>query len=400
MLIVEPPVGLDRGGRHRVEAGLTGAAADSLWFDLPTPFADMVSTRSDAFAVALVLPAMRLGVDLHVGGVVTDELLYRINHEYQHLHRGVFPQYRPIRVTSDETAPAEAGGGGVAAGFSCGVDSYALLHDYVLDEECPPPLRVTHWLFNDVGSHGEGRSDALFDRRLRGVRDAVAPFGMPVIDVDSNLDESFGLGRGYGHTAFLQTHTVRNASVAHLLAPGLRTWLYASSVEYDHMHAGPGHSSSPSEAIALQLLSHSQLQLRSVGGEHTRVDKTRIMAGVPDAEHHLDVCVRERSEAASTNCSSCFKCLRTIYTLDVLGLANPFFAAGTFDRDVYLAAKRDYEVSLLVPGNAPLEREVLRLSREAGRTFDLAQQARAVTKGIRPAAARVWHAAHRGHSPG
>ncbi|NYF99051.1 hypothetical protein [Janibacter cremeus] len=378
MLVVDQPRTAGVGTRLRVTTRLAGAAVDELWFEVPRHVEDMVTRRSDPFAVALVLPAMRLGVDLHLHGVVTDELLLRLNHEYQHLHRSAFPQYRAITVTSDDVAPPEAAGPGVAAGFSGGVDSYALLHDYFLDEDCPPSLRVTHWLFNNVGSHGAGKADALFTRRLSDVRHALEPTRLPVIDVDSNVDAAYQLGRRHGHTAFLQTHTARNAAVAHLLAPGLGLWLYASSSHYRHMHVRPSSTSSPSESIGLQLLSTSSLQLRSVGGEYTRVDKTRVMADVPDAVNHLDVCIREEFDAPSTNCSACFKCLRTIYALELLGLAPPFFAAGTFDYRTYAEAKEDYEVTLLTPEAAPLEREIRQLAGEVGHSFSLRSRARAV----------------------
>ena len=57
-------------------------------------------------AVALLLPAMRYGRPLHVGGTVTGVLLHRLNHDLQALVRAVHAEYRRIPVTADRTLPS------------------------------------------------------------------------------------------------------------------------------------------------------------------------------------------------------------------------------------------------------------------------------------------------------
>lgn len=118
------------GTRVRWSVSVTGTVApgvNTLWFDLPSQWAALLSDRSDAALVALLLPAMRTGRDLHVGGVVTDELLRWVNEHLQGLICAALFNYRKIRVTSDRTAAPGPRGPGVAMGFSAGVDSLAAL---------------------------------------------------------------------------------------------------------------------------------------------------------------------------------------------------------------------------------------------------------------------------------
>lgn len=376
MLVASEPRVDKAGNRHRVSVRLAGAATDSLWFDVHEDFSEMVSARSDSFAVALLIPAMRVGQDLHLGGIVTDELLYALNHELQPLYTSIFPMYKQVRVTA-ASAPAAPAGAGVAAGFSAGIDSYALLHDHFLAPDCPPSLRVTHWLFNDVGSHGSGDVQDTFARRLEGAKRALREVGdFPFVDVGSNVDDAFQLGPNNTHVAFQQTQTVRNASVAHFLAPGIHSWLYASSVRYSDMHGGRSPGSSTSEPLSLPMLSTSSLTLSSVGGQYARTDKTRITAKVPGAVEHLDVCVMQSWDSDARNCSRCSKCLRTIYTLELLGLADPFFTAKTFDRSVYRGARHSFETSLLARRDGVLEREILELAADRGYSFSSAARVR------------------------
>lgn len=377
MLVASHPRADDVGIRHRVSVKLAGAAADALWFDVPRGFAHMTSARSDAFAVALVMPAMRVGQDLHLEGAVTDELLYSLNHEFQPLYTSVFPNYHRVRVTAGSTSPPAPKAEGVAAGFSAGIDSYALLQDHFLDQACPPSRRVTHWLFNNVGSHGSGDVRETFGRRLDGAKKALSKVGdLPVIDVNSNLDDAFRLGPNYTDTAFQQTQTVRNASVAHFLAPGLRSWLFASSMRYQDMHGGRSTRSSASEFLSLPILSTSTLALTSVGGQYARTEKTRLASQVPGAADHLDVCVMQSWDSDARNCSGCFKCVRTIYTLELLGMADPFFAAGTFDHEAYAAQRGDFETILMANRNGVLEREILELASATGYSFGYSARAR------------------------
>ena len=118
----------DEDGNVRVVADIDDS--EPLWFSVAEDDEELLAERADHVAVALLLPAMRYGRDLRVGGVVTDSLLHRLNHDLQSLVRVVHPNYHAVAVTADETGPAGATPSGVATGFSGGVDSFATLTEY------------------------------------------------------------------------------------------------------------------------------------------------------------------------------------------------------------------------------------------------------------------------------
>ena len=87
-------------------------------------------------------------------------------------------------------------------------------------------------------------------------------------------------------------------------------------------------------------LSSARLTTRTTGHE-SRLEKTRMVAGLPsDLRQFLDVCISEQ-HGPSTNCSRCEKCMRTMLTLEILGQADSFIP-GVFrpwrdgDRTAYM----------------------------------------------------------------
>lgn len=94
----------DADGGVRVVAEVDDAP--DLWFSVPVEAEELLVARSDHVAVALLLPAMRYGRDLRIGGVVTDALLHHLNHDVQAIVHDIHPGYRRVEVSADETAPA------------------------------------------------------------------------------------------------------------------------------------------------------------------------------------------------------------------------------------------------------------------------------------------------------
>jgi len=320
MLRVGAPSVRRHGGRVRYEVALAGApGADSLWFSVPEEFGHMVCDRADAALVALLMVAMRTGQDLQVEGVVTDELSEAID-EVQDVLRRVQPVLTPIRVQAAATAAASGSGDAVLTGYSAGVDSYAVLDRFHFRDDVPEALRITHLLYNNVGSHGHGaRGNAVYRERLERIRPGAASLGLPLIDVDSNLDQ-ITLPAKVG---FLASVTMRNMAVGHLLSNGARGYHYASSVPYTSVRFVPEAPVTVTDPVLLPLLSTETLTLRSANSDLGRLQKTRRVAATPHAYTRLDVCIDENGAG---NCGACWKCVRTMLTLDLIGELGRFDA--------------------------------------------------------------------------
>ncbi|WP_400997757.1 hypothetical protein [Agromyces sp. GXQ0307] len=318
-IVIGAPVVETGGGRTVYAVDVTGLdGIDRLRFSMPESAAGFVNPRADAALVAVLMPAMRLRRDVVVEGPVTDELVWNLRHDVPAILRGVRPELSSLTIDALDAVPPSEPGHAVATAYSAGVDSYGTLARHHFAADVPDALRVTHLLFNDVGSHGRGeRGRELYRRRLERRREGAETMGLPLIDVDSNLDAAYaapGLG-------FQQTHTMRNAAVAHLLAGGLRHFLYASSVPYRDVTATPIYDLSYADPMLLPTLSTGSLTLRSSGADLDRAQKTALVAQVPHSYDRLDVCTES---VDGTNCSTCWKCRRTMLTLDLLGALDRY----------------------------------------------------------------------------
>ena len=343
------PYSLGRGGRS---SGAEGARARDplLWYRVPADYESMVSPRADAALVALLIPAMVAGGALHVQGPVTDELVFHLQHGYQDVLRAVIPSLRSVEVVAPQQQPAGPRQSGVAAGFSAGVDSFGVLADHFYDPAVPPALKITHLLFHRLGSHDDAGAaeGALFLDRFQRAARVADKIGLPFIPVDSNLTEAF---RGTGFN-YQETHTPRSASVPFLLQQGVGRWLYASAMHLRHTRVAPFFDTTLTDPVALPMLSTSALVLESDGGRYTRFEKTMRVAEIPDSYWSLDVCV---TGGWGSNCSKCFKCLRTMAGLEIGGKLDRY--RDVFDLDVY-RQHRDTYLALTPLSRDPVVKEL------------------------------------------
>jgi len=323
---------------------ISSEGSKKLWYSLNEEYANLLSDRSDAALVALLIPAMALGEDIHIKGVISSRLYYNISRPYQHVLRKIIPSLHQINIYPEEVQPANKEGSGVAMGFSAGIDSFCALADHFYSD-VPEGFRLTHLFFNNVGSHGHGKNGVkLYKERYKRAKLVADHIGLPLIDIDTNLYNFYsGLG-------FQQTHTPRNASVAHLLQRGICRFFYASTFPYENVYIGPIYDMAYSDTITLPLLSTESIDMISVGSEYTRVEKTLKVATIEDSYSALDICVK-----GSRNCSTCWKCKRTILTLEIAGLLDRY--SNVFDFDAYQKVRNLY-IAEVLQSHDPLLSEI------------------------------------------
>ena len=334
MIIGRPELSI-RGGNLQYQAHVEiSGERKILWYSLGEEFAGLVSDRSDAALAALLIPAMVLGEDIHIGGTVSERLFFNLSGPCQNVLKLIIPSLHLITIIPSDVQPAQGAGDGVAAGFSAGIDSFCLLADHYF-ADVPKGFRITHLLFNNVGSHGPDEKESsrrLFHKRYNRIKPVAERIGLPFIAIDSNMD-SF-----YNKLDFQQTHTIRNASVALLLQRGIKRFFYASSTHYARACVCHAKDISRGDTILLPLLSTETLDMVSSGSQYTRVEKTLKVAGIEESYGYLDVCT---ADSQITNCSSCYKCKRTMLTLEIAGVLGRYaevFDLGTYKRirDLYI----------------------------------------------------------------
>lgn len=236
------------------------------------------------------------------------------------------------------------------------MDSFAVCRDYLTGRSVPESLRITHFLFNDVGSHGRGFdpvSARLFAQRTPVITEVATTLGIPLIRVRSNTDSFYD-------TPFAQTHTLRNASVALMLQGRASRFLYASGYPYQNIGVRLTKDIACIDPILLPLLSTETLSCVSAGAGYSRVDKTRLICDWPLVRENLDVCVVD-----FPNCSKCYKCARTLLTLDVLGQLRAF--SSSFDVAAYSKTQPGHIAHVFASRkNDPLAADIIKLMSTTG----------------------------------
>jgi len=290
-----------------------------LWYSIDKEFSYLIGNYSDAPLVALLILAMAKGEDIYLEGSISERLWYTLSGQYQNILQHMFPGLKKINIFPANTHTLQLKASGVATGFSAGVDSFSLLSDHFYSS-VPQGFRITHLLFNNVGSHGGGEAgEILFQKRYEHIVNITEQFNLPFLKINTNIDSFYA---EYGSTfEFVKTHTLRNVSVALLLQNGIKRYLYASTFSFTDIKIKPLHDIAISDPISLPLLSTEILDILSVGSEYTRVEKTLRVAKIIDSYDKLNVCV---SGIEAENCSECWKCMRTLLTLEIGGFLEKY----------------------------------------------------------------------------
>jgi len=326
---------------------------EHLWYSVAPDWGEYLTPeRCDAFVVALLPVAMSAGEDIHVAGTMSEKLLYNLMSHYMPILVKIIPYLQRINIVAEETNASTLNmTRGIAAGFSGGIDSFCLLADH-LYRPVADGFKVTHLLFNNVGSHGKG-GRRLFEERYRRLLPATRDMQLPFVKVDSNLDDILPVG-------FQLTHTLRNISVALVLQKLIIRFLYASALKYEDCFVGKTYDMAYADPMAAHLLSTETTECIATGSQYSRVEKTIRIADLPVSRDYLDVCV---SSASAGNCSTCWKCARTLLTLEILGKLHLYDKV--FDLAKYAQIRRNYVGKVLLSKD-PLLREIRQLAREWG----------------------------------
>jgi hypothetical protein len=360
MIVVHQPAVCETSGATRLRCRLDGIAGmDSLWFDIEGLDADgIVLENSDAMVLACLLPAMKTGQNVVVKGTMSCRLYYNLTHHLIPILKQFIPTLKDTSIqpaTLNKNALCSKGG--VMSGFSGGIDSLCTYHDHS-EDRAPREYVITHFVYNNVGSHGQSEAMAYenFRRRIARLKLFAQQEQMPLVTVNSNLDRLIGM-------SFELTHTVRNAVVALTMQKAFSKYIYSSGFHYSHICIRPSYHMGFLDPVIVPLVGTETLECISSGSRYTRVEKTERVATVSRWSSFLDVCVSPRWITRRVNCSRCWKCMRTELTLELLGKLHQFGEA--FDLDVYSSFRNLYLVNVMGSRN-PLLREIVRLMKSKG----------------------------------
>jgi glycosyltransferase involved in cell wall biosynthesis len=322
-----------------------GPTARRIWFRTETK----TLPAAEAALAACLMPAMRLGGSLGLAEPISPRVL-RSQPEFQAIQRTWSPDWsfddRPLREI-EVTAPARpvesaAHSGRVAAFFSGGVDSWAT----VLSEPDLTDLIFVEGFDLRPGEPHHAKLSGEVEARLRAT---ATELGLPLHVVRTNLRElSDPLVRWEAY------YGCALVAVAFLFEPIFDRVLIAGEFDYE-VQERLGAS-----WMVDQLWSAEALEIVDAGSRLSRVERTRLVAEHRAAQRSLRVCWENPDGAY--NCGRCGKCLRTMVTLEALGLRGE---VETFPSTLDLDAIADIDFSQ--PPQQTFWEDVLDAARAAGR---------------------------------
>lgn len=350
----------------------------TLWFELDNAFYKLLDTQTlDGPLIALLLLAMKQGKSIKLKAPVSKMLYSNLTEEIIPLLNRINPAvYKKIDLL------AEAGfhdgslffnqAKGVITGFSGGVDSFYTLAEHYYGEATAEKPAITHLLFNNVGAHGQkgaAEDEQLFWKLFKNLEPFCTSVNLPFIAVNSNLDSILELD-------FIKTHTFRNVAVAYLLQNGIHHFYYATT----HPDNAPASEEvllklsadyiSYAEPLLLPMLCSEHLTCTGSGGAAPRPTKTQAISKIEGTYKYLTVCVEELVDGR--NCSVCFKCERTLLTLDILGVL-PLYA-DAFHLEKYYTRRPLFMAKLLSQPDLAFNAEILALAQEKQYRFSLPER--------------------------
>ena len=359
MLIGQPEIAIE--GRNAELRANVRRRSDNLIlrYQLPVEQSGWFSAdRCDGLVTGLLFQAMTMNEEIRTEAPMSSKLYHSMQHFLIPMLARAFPNLQPIRIHPAALVDDPAPGKGVATGFSGGVDSFASIVQHLATEESPSH-RVSHFLFHNAGSHSTGNVDAarrLFWQRYETLKPFAEEIGIPFVPVDSNVSELFPID-------FIRMHPALNASFLLVLQQQFRRYYYASTYKYADCGVDYSDDAARLDPLAFHMYSTESLDCVSTGAQHSRVDKTRLVTEFEPSRRYLNVCVNPAFEGR--NCSVCFKCRRTLMTLELLGKAEDY--REVFDLEKFRATKNPYLARVLRYKRGSFDAEIADLFREQGK---------------------------------
>lgn len=339
---------------------LDSSSGSLLWFEVPAEYENFLSQRSDAAMVAMIVPAMQADKDLFIEGIVSKKLLAEINTgKFQEILIRAMPKLKRITVRAESTRDQpEIKPQYKSMGFSAGGDSFATL----LASSSLGIKEFTHLTHYDVGSHGRGKAGKkVFQTRVVRVQSAARKIGLPVIPVNSNLNDFYDK-----ETDFISTSVVRNAAATLVIQRGMAEYVFSGAYHRRRQGILLKGDITRAEDEFTPLLSTESLKFSVFGSDMTRAEKIVLIAKHPITYDLLDVCMEPRKVRNKINCSTCYKCLRAMINLEILGQLDSY--APVFDLKLYRRL-RWWALAQFLNGAEESRAETEALARETGFEF-------------------------------
>lgn len=333
IVISRPIIETEISGAIRLVARVSiEGKCETIWFSVDNKYGQyLCAERSDAFLIGLLPVAMRRGLDIVCEASVSERLLYQIQSTLLPLLAKYGKNVHEVKIDAPIASEPIANAGGVGAGISCGVDSLHIVKNCSGSEY--PGLKLSHLVLNNVGAFGGTGSSTQYQWTIDLARKFCEEYGFEFIVTNSNIFDVVGLD-------FEQNHTYLNTFAIYCLQKLWKVFYYGSwGIDIQQGLTFIDNETKDCAAydpISLDVFSTDTLKIYSEGSAYDRYEKTAHLVDFEPAQKFLQVCV----SGTGRNCGHCFKCKRTLLTLDALGVLDKFGAV--FDIDDYKINRCSY----------------------------------------------------------
>lgn len=320
------------------------------WLKFDKSYLEYVQNTYDGFLVLVLLIAMKKNQNIEIDGIISYKLYHNITLYLMPLIKIIHPTFNIIKISCKEfDYGTNYYNVGVGCGLSCGVDSLCCLEDYYFND-CRT-YNLTHVTNFNAGSCREKNT---YENRLININNYVNETNLKLLYVDTNFITINNLDHQY-------FHMFRNLSVPLFFQKLFKKYYYGSCFSYFNSKIAKGSGSLTSaETTVIPLLSTENLEYILHGAQYTRIEKTLKINNNKLSYKYLDVCISSfhyDNIEKKINCSECYKCLRTLVTLDYYKIIDNYNAV--FDMNKYYQHK-DTFLNNLVNTN-PYDREIMSL---------------------------------------
>ena len=292
---------------------------------------------SDAFVVPMILRAVKTHQDIYVEAGMSERLFHNLNESVFHAvcktyeKKSGIKHHDTVKIHCDNLiSKGYENSNSVGTGCSLGVDSFAVIKQYLLNNDCPPSYKITHLTLFNAGAFGsrdvDGARKSFYKESVK-TKNFADQLNLPFVWVDSNAPTFFPELNFNWSVAYL------NMGIVLSMQKLWKKYLYASGFPVDDFEFDIDHSAKY-EPFLIPMLSTESTELVLASLNMRRSDKVAYIADDKIVQENLYVCLKEqilnnpnspnKYYGNYLNCGQCKKCHRTMLQLEILGKQDLF----------------------------------------------------------------------------
>lgn len=292
-----------------------------------------VTEKADLFVLSALMPALFSQSDIRVEGTLSSDLKYTLENGLIYILAKTYG-VRPIKVHAERIETFEFGGKAVGAGCSMGVDSLATIKQHYIDDN-RYGHKITHLaIFNtcEFGFEDANEANKLFRYEYSRAAAFARETGLELLYVQSNVTS---LLNRYG-TGLYDTCTLVHAAAILFLEKLYAVYYHSSGYLLDKLKYTT-QSLEHFDFILFDMCSTRNTKIFSTLATQERTERTEYIIDDTLTKKYLHVCIKTIDDGPVHNCGRCYKCLRTLAAIDILGKLPEYETI--FDQSYYKTHK-------------------------------------------------------------